>query len=166
MPLDATAPEPGQWIASLELVRHPEGGWYREVHRSAIPVQRLTDGERRDGLTVILYLLTDADCSRWHRVRGADELWLHSGGAPLDLWRLPPEGGEAERLLLGPLDPAVPSQRPLQVIKAGWWQAARSCGPWSLVSCAVGPGFDFADFSLMSDLPPERRPPGADPGLR
>jgi predicted cupin superfamily sugar epimerase len=162
---EPAALEPEALIASLQLARHPEGGWYREVHRSEISVQRLVDGQRRDGLTVILYLLTDSEFSRWHRVSGADELWQHCGGAPLDLWCLPPEGGEAERLSLGPLDPALPWQRPLQVIPAGCWQAARSSGPWSLMSCAVGPGFAFADFSLMRGLPPERRPPGADPGL-
>ena len=42
---------------------------------------------------------------------------------------------------------------PLAVVPADWWQAARSQGAWSLVSCCVGPGFDFQDF----ELDPERQ---------
>ena len=63
-----------------QLQPHPEGGWYRELHRSAI-------------------LTTRAD-----------------------------------------------------------WQAARSRGAYSFVSCCVGPGFDFADFEMARNHPIEQRP--------
>ena len=84
-----------------------------------------------------------------------------------------PGGGTAERLLLGPLDggeaasePAgAPEQGPLQIVPAGWWQAARSRGRWSLLHCCVGPGFAFEDFRLMAYLLPADRPAGADPTL-
>jgi hypothetical protein len=154
------------------LVPHPEGGLYRELHRSSDQVIRMGDGERRSGITVIAYLLREGERSRWHRVSGSDELWHHGTGAPLDLWCLPPEGGTACRLGLGPLgsgaggseaagppDPAADA--PLQVIPAGWWQAARSRGAWSLVYCSVGPGFDFADFELLGDRSPQHQPSGA-----
>ena len=59
--------------------------------------------------------------------------------------------------------PEIRSQAPLQVVPAGWWHAARSRGPWSLLHCCVGPGFAFEDFRLMADLPPAERPAGADP---
>jgi predicted cupin superfamily sugar epimerase len=36
-------------------------------------------------------------------------------------------------------------------VRAGRWQAARSLGPFTLVGCTVGPGFDFADFELLAD---------------
>jgi uncharacterized protein len=51
----------------------------------------------------------------------------------------------------------------LHVVPAGWWQAARPLGDHALVGCAVGPGFDFADFALLGDLPAAERPPP--PGL-
>src|ERR1043165_795705 len=39
------------------------------------------------------------------------------------------------------------------VVPAGTWQAARSTGAYSLGGCTVGPGFEFADFSLAVDWP-------------
>jgi predicted cupin superfamily sugar epimerase len=156
------------WIKRLRLARHPEGGWYREEHRSPLTVRR-GDGLQRPALTLIWFLLTASEISQWHRVLGADETWHHAGGAPLELWLLPPAGGTATRLVLGPLDtPVPPAPRdpgdvslPVRVVPAGWWQAARTLGDWSLLTCCVGPGFDFADFQLLHSLPPAEHPPGA-----
>jgi predicted cupin superfamily sugar epimerase len=162
-------PSPEALIARLDLQPHPEGGWYRELHRSPGQVCRAGDGRRRAGLTVIAFLLTEGQLSRWHQVVGADEVWHHAGGDPLDLWRLPPRGGPAERRRRGPrADPDAagdPGAGPLQIVPAFWWQAARSRGRWSLAHCCVGPGFAFEDFRLMVDLPTAERPAGADPTL-
>jgi uncharacterized protein len=49
------------------------------------------------------------------------------------------------------------------VVPAGTWQAARSLGSWSLVSCCVGPGFSFSDFDLLADQPAADRPAAALP---
>ncbi len=144
----------GALIQRLGLARHPEGGWYRELHRSEARVRREQDGARRQGLTLIVFLLERGEHSGWHRVHGSDEVWHHAGGAPLELWRLPENGGEAKVLQLG-------AGEPVAVVPAGWWQAARSLGGWSLVHCCVGPGFDFADFTLLRDLPAAQRPDGA-----
>ena len=147
-----------QTIVRLNLKPHPEGGWYREIHRSPMQVQR-PDGALRDGLTVILFLLGEGETSRWHQVSGADEVWAHAGGDTLELSCLPPQGGTSSLILIGA------GHQPLAVVPAGHWQAARCLGAWSLVSCCVGPGFDFADFALMADLPSQDHPPGADPSL-
>ncbi len=155
------APSAEALIAGLGLEPHPEGGWFRELHRSAGRVRRSEDGGERAALTVIAFLLGRGEISRWHRVAAADELWHHGGGAPLDLWCLPPEGGTAERVVLAALDDPTPAARPLQVIRAGWWQAASCRGAWSLMHCSVAPGFDFADFTLLADLPERERPSGA-----
>ena len=37
------------------------------------------------------------------------------------------------------------------MIPAGEWQAAEPLGAYALVACFVAPGFEFADFTLMSD---------------
>jgi predicted cupin superfamily sugar epimerase len=150
------------WKDALRLKPHPEGGWYREEHRSAIPVRR-GDGVERSALTLIWFLLEAPEISRWHRVLQADETWHHAGGDPLELWLLPPEGGVATAHRLGPLSPAAgpDAPRPVGVVPAGWWQAARCLGRWSLVTCCVAPGFDFQDFQLLHQQPAALHPPGA-----
>ena len=41
------------------------------------------------------------------------------------------------------------SNNPVEMIPSGYWQAAKSTGEFTLVSCCVGPGFDFKDFELL-----------------
>ena len=144
-------------IERYQLQPHPEGGWYRELHRSPLAVQR-ADGEGRSALTLILFLLPGGAVSRWHRVAAADESWHFIGGEPLELLQLPPEGGTPECCRLG-FALEDPSLLPVAVVPAGCWQAARSLGAWSLVSCCVGPGFSFADFSLLAECPGAPQPP-------
>lgn len=159
-------------VERLRLQPHPEGGWYREEHRSSITVRR-EDGVQRSALTLIWFLLPAPEISRWHRVLQADETWHHAAGDPLELWLLPPDGGVAERRLLAPLAAPLPLgdekrsgveaglARPVHVVPAGWWQAARCLGAWTLVNCCVGPGFDFQDFQLLHRWPTAAHPPGA-----
>ena len=61
-----------------------------------------------------------------------------------------PDTGQVNQHRLGPLDGA---QRPAWTVPGGWWQAARCTGPYTLVGCTVGPGFDFRDFVLAGDQP-------------
>ena len=55
-------------------------------------------------------------------------------------------GHPAERVTLG-FNP-VSGILPQAVIPMGWWQQARSLGPWTLVGCTVAPGFTFDGFVL------------------
>jgi uncharacterized protein len=136
-------------IATLELIPHPEGGYYGEVYRSSAAVHP-TDGRgSRPALTAIYFLLPAKAVSRWHRVQ-SDEVWHFYEGAPLDLWTTTPEVGAVKRNRLGPLDE---TQYPVLTVPAGWWQAARSTGAYTLVGCTVGPGFDFRDFTLAANQP-------------
>jgi predicted cupin superfamily sugar epimerase len=136
-------------IAALGLIPHPEGGYYGELYRSDAIVQP-TDGRGvRAALTTIYFLLPGAAVSRWHRVQ-SDEVWHFYEGAPLDLWMASADGSQVNQYRLGPLDGA---QRPVWTVPAGWWQAARSTGAYTLVGCTVGPGFDFRDFALARDQP-------------
>lgn len=159
-PLSPSNTNVDEVVEQLRLQPHPEGGWFREIHRSTIPIQR-SDGAWRCGLTVIWFLLSHNTISRWHRVLSADETWHHAGGDPLELWILPAAGGVAERKLLGPLGSQGCGALPVQVVPAGQWQAARCLGAWSLLTCCVGPGFDFQDFELLHHLPASEYPPGA-----
>lgn len=144
-----------QLIARYELRPHPEGGWYREVHRSTLTVTR-GDGQARSALTQILFLLEAPAVSRWHRVSQADEIWQFIGGDPLELLCLPARGGPPAITRLG-FSLSDAGLEPLAVVPADHWQAARCLGAWSLVSCGVGPGFSFGDFTLLAD-DPEARP--------
>ena len=66
-------------IRALRLQPHPEGGHYREIHRSMLSV-RPEDGRRtRSALTLIYFLLDASGHSRWHRVT-SDETWQHVEG--------------------------------------------------------------------------------------
>jgi uncharacterized protein len=133
-------------IEQLLLQPHPEGGWYREVHRAS---QRVTTprGERA-ALTTIYYLLEQAQLSRWHVVE-SDEIWHFYAGAPLELLVYGPHERKLQRQVLG-----IPSSATqlIGVVPAGHWQAARSQGAYSLVGCNVGPGFEFEDFRFVSAL--------------
>ena len=136
-------------IESLGLIAHPEGGYYREVYRSSASVKPSDRREPRSALTTIYFLLTQGQFSRWHRVR-SDEVWHFYEGATLDLWLTSPEISRLEHRRLGPFEQL---QQPVQVVPAGWWQAAQSSGAYTLTGCTVGPGFDFKDFALAADEP-------------
>lgn len=142
----------GRLIRELKLVPHPEGGHFREVFRSS---RRVSRGElSRSALTTIYFLLRAGERSRWHVV-DADEAWHFLRGAALELLTYDPEAGRlARRRLNGALRG---THGPVSVVPAGNWQAARSTGAYSLAGCTVGPGFEFADFRFVADLPGHER---------
>jgi uncharacterized protein len=135
-------------IATLGLVAHPEGGYYSEVYRSSAAVKPADGRGSRSALTTIHFLLPQGQVSRWHRVL-SDEVWHFYEGAPLDLWLTK----DLSRIQHHQLGPVGPGQHPVAVVPAGWWQAARSTGGYTLAGCTVGPGFDFSDFALAADDP-------------
>jgi len=138
------------WIDHLGLIRHPEGGWYRETYRAceAIPEAGLPArfrGERSIS-TAILFLLEQDDVSTLHRLK-SDEIWHFHDGAPLAVQVLDPAGGHTT-LLLG-RNPEM-GEHLQAAVPAGSWFGAEPAGPggFSLVGCTVAPGFDFSDFEL------------------
>jgi uncharacterized protein len=139
-----------QVIEELQLAPHPEGGWYREVYRSADRVQR---GEQsRSATTAIYFLLEQNQFSRWHVV-DADEIWHFYGGAPLELLAYDPTSRQLERHMLSAPTAGFSA---IGVIPMGVWQAARSLGEYSLVGCTVSPGFEFSGFRFTVDVPDHR----------
>ena len=140
-------------IQRLGLVPHPEGGWYRELHRSAFRVQAPQGG--RAALTTIYYLLEAGQQSRWHVV-ASDEVWHFYAGAPLELLAYHPSSRKLLRHVLA--TPGLEeSTTPVATIPAGVWQAARPLGEFALVGCSVGPGFEFSDFRFTVDLADHRQ---------
>ncbi len=93
--------------------------------------------------------------SHWHAV-DAPEIWIWQVGARLELSVVDPgaETGQAgEVLRLGP--DILAGDRFQGVVPEGHWQAARSLGDWTLVSCVVAPAFRFQGFT---SAPPDWRP--------
>lgn len=141
-------PRISELIQSLQLQPHPEGGYYREIFRSGSMVS--ADGNRnRSALTAIYFLLEAGQQSRWHRV-SSDEVWCHLEGDVLELLSFDANSAQLSSGRLGPYGPETESTR---IIPAGIWQAARPVGAYTLVTCAVGPGFEFSDFSMAADVP-------------
>ena len=129
-------------IARLDLAPHPEGGHYRQSWAASAATGR------RPAATCIYFLLRRGEVSRWHRV-DADEIWLWHAGSPLTLSRAPDLTGPARDLTLGP--DLANGAAPQLLVPAGTWQAARSQGDFTLVSCVVSPGFRFEGFTLMPE---------------
>lgn len=140
-------PRAAELVQLLGLTPHPEGGFYREVFRSAATVMPGDGRPARSGLTTIDFLLAAGQYSAWHRV-ASDEVWHRFEGAPLRLWLVSPALDAVIEVLL---DSAAPSHAPRHVVPAGWWQAAETLGDYTYVGATVGPGFDFADFSFGRD---------------
>lgn len=133
-----------QIIAHLGLQRHPEGGWYKETWAA--------DNPGRATGTCIYFLLKEGEASHWHKV-DATEIWLYHAGAPLILSLSPDDTGPATDHLL---TPDLTIGAPQLIVPVNHWQAARTTGDFTLVSCTVSPGFDFAGFTLAEpgfDIP-------------
>ncbi|QDI75540.1 MULTISPECIES: cupin domain-containing protein [Leisingera] len=133
-----------QIIEHLGLQQHPEGGWYRETWRAG--------NEGRPAGTCIYFLLKTGEASHWHRVDAA-EIWLYHAGAPLVLSLAATDEGPAQDHLL---TPDLAKGAPQLIVPEGHWQAARSTGDYTLVSCTVSPGFQFEGFELAApgfDIP-------------
>ena len=134
-------------IATLRLLPHPEGGFYRETFRSAQRVET-TDGRgARSALTHIDFLLARGQFSAWHRV-ASDELWHLLEGGPLRLWLIPPSMDRIECVDLGSVDATT---APRLAVPAAWWQAAEALGDYAYIGATVAPGFEFADFTFLRE---------------
>jgi predicted cupin superfamily sugar epimerase len=138
-------PTAAEIIARLELQPHPEGGHFRETFRDG-----RVDTDGRSVSTAIYFLLARGERSRWHRI-DAVEIWHYYAGSPLMLELA--DGDSHRSIRLGP-DLAA-GEVPQAIVPANAWQAAESCGDWTLAGCTVAPGFDFAAFELA--------PPGWQP---
>lgn len=110
-----------------------EGGHFRITTRTA-------------RLSSILFLLTDApDGFSVVHLLDVDEGWQWLAGSEAELFTLPNKG------------PAIPHRLNYQnpvIVSAGTWQAARTIGAWTLVSCWCAPAFtdDVCIFGRRADL--------------
>jgi predicted cupin superfamily sugar epimerase len=134
-------------IDLLDLLPHPEGGFYRETYRS----ETTLNGTDRQLMTSIYFLLTGQNFSRFHRIT-SDETWYFHEGNTLLVHTI--EGDTHTAHHLGLANEA--GNQPFLIVKGGtiFGSEVKDREGYALVSCAVTPGFDFADFELFtaSDL--------------
>ena len=100
------------------------------------------NGEKRPNVIGIQYMLCKNKISTSHGVKFAIEIWIYLENTPLNLWCLDDGNKEWRRR-------RIDSNNPITIIPAGYWQAAKTFGEYTLASCCVGPGFDFLDFEML-----------------
>ena len=152
-------------IKQLGLLPHPEGGFYKDSHRSNLTIAEgcLPEGYSgsRNVSTAIYFLLTSGNFSAFHRIR-QDEVWHFYKGAPISLHVIT-KNGIYENHIIGP--ELALGQVPQYVVQGGDWFASEVSqkDSYSLAGCTVSPGFDFADFEmaqkddLMNQFPDFKR---------
>lgn len=138
-------------IERLNLLPHPEGGFYNQTYVSA--EQYPTDRGLRPASTAILFLVTQGSFSALHRIK-SDEIWHFHQGSPLRIVVIT-EDGERQDQVLG--NDILKGEAPQFVVPAGAWFGAvlegdqegqLSADDYALVGCTVSPGFVFEDFEL------------------
>jgi len=137
-------------ITKLDLLPHPEGGFYKEIYRSeeiisqsALPTRF---GGNRHVATSIYFLLEKDNFSALHKIK-SDEIWHFYAGDTLEVIEIDPMG----KLIITPVGSNILEKEVFQyTVKAGHWFGSRvkNGGAFSLVGCTVAPGFDFADFEM------------------
>ena len=136
-----------EYIKQLQLIAHPEGGYYKETYRSLSKMQADGFDGNRSVATSIYFLLRDTEKSHLHRIK-SDEQWYFHAGNVLEIVVL--HEGKLSVQLLGT---NIGNGEALHItVPAGAWFGSRVKGQmgFALVSCVVAPGFDFADFELAS----------------
>ena len=135
-----------QYVDLLQMIPHPEGGYYKECFRSAHELTFSGFDGSRSLSTSIYFLLEQGQISSLHRIK-SDEIWYFHDGQTLEIIELDEYGNEIiTRLGKNILDGDVLQH----VVVAGRWFGARPSegASFCLVGCQVSPGFDFKDFEL------------------
>jgi hypothetical protein len=128
-------------IELLELIPHPEGGFYKETYRSSE-----NTAEGKSLMTSIFFLLTSEHVSHFHRIK-SDEHWYFHEGSSLTIHLLNDNGHE--ELKLGSSLENGESFHHMVPKNTIFGSSVDEEKGYALVSCAVAPGFDFNDFELF-----------------
>ena len=133
----------------LDMLPHPEGGYYKETYRSNGIINKNNLGTdfsgERNYSTCIYFLFTSDTFSAFHRIK-QDEIWHYYKGAPIKLHIISAEGDYSNIIIGNNLEKG---ELPQYVVNAKDWFAAEVIEDgYSLLGCTVAPGFDFKDFEL------------------
>lgn len=137
-------------IDKLNLAEHPEGGYYKETHRSKGKIKGINlpnefNGDRNYS-TCIYFLLTSDRFSSFHKIN-QDETWHFYKGSTLKLHMISPEGIYSFVYIGNDL---FNEEHPQFTVPAQYWFAAEviDSNSFAFTGCTVAPGFDFDDFVL------------------
>jgi len=138
------------YIDKLQLIPHPEGGYYREIYRAGemILAEHLPGNFKgnRSISTSIYFLLQKNDFSAFHKLK-SDELWHFYDGSAIKI-SIIDEDDKFSEIFLG--NNIVQGEKFQTIIKKNCWFAAELADKsfFALVGCTVSPGFDFQDFEM------------------
>lgn len=141
------------WIKKLQLQKHPEGGWFKEVYRSdeLISAVALPTGfsVSRNISTSIYYLLEGEDFSAFHRIK-SDEIWhFYTGTSAIEIISI--DEGKIRKQFLGE-NPQENQSFQVVVPKNTWFAAQlQNRNGFALVGCTVSPGFHYDDFEMATE---------------
>jgi predicted cupin superfamily sugar epimerase len=138
------------FIDKLKLLKHPEGGYYREIYRSGefINIEGLPNryGNRRVFSTSIYFLLDGRQVSKFHRLK-SDEVWHFYYGSSIKIYIID-ENKKLNEITLGN-DLSKGEIFQFTITKNNWFGAELiDKNSFALIGCSVSPGFDFEDFEL------------------
>ena len=136
------------YIQKLQLEKHPEGGYFKEIYRSGemFFIDAPQKNTKRNVSTSIYFLLEGTQISKFHRLK-SDELWHFYDGSAVKVYLID-ETGKLTELRLGKKNES--GELFQAVIKKNIWFAAEVVNKksFALIGCTVSPGFDFSDFEL------------------
>ena len=138
------------WIDKLNMVKHQEGGYFREVYRSNENIEKGALPNRYKGdrsiATSIYFLLKGDDFSGFHRIQ-SDETWHFYMGTTLELFVLG-DDGQLIRHLMGQ-DPEAGESLQITIPRNHWFGGrVVDKNSYALLGCTVAPGFHFDDFEM------------------
>ena len=136
-------------IETLNLEKHPEGGYYSVCFQPDIE-----SGSNRATVSSIYYMLTGNDFSAFHKL-DADEIWNFYSGNSATIIIINPSG-ELKKVKLG--DPSRHSgAAPQAVVKKNHWFSVeintdneKNRDQFSLFGCIVSPAFSYDGFQLAN----------------
>lgn len=141
-------PKAQKYIKQLQLKKHPEGGYYKEVYRSGelILPEHLPKRYKstRNFSTSIYFLLEGKQFSTFHLLQ-SDELWHFYDGSALLLYIINQKG----ELAIKKLGRDEDCELQLTIEKQNWFAAeVEDKNSFTLFGCTVSPGFEFDDFEM------------------
>lgn len=141
-----------KYIEKLQLKKHPEGGYYKEIYRSGelIEAGKLPPRYKSSRVfsTSIYFLLQGTEFSAFHRLK-SDETWHFYDGSSVILYKINADG-ELLKIRIGSnTDDGEIFQFTVPALE---WFAAELINKkdFALLGCTVAPGFDFNDFETGS----------------